>query len=118
MKKGKNFFLQFIKKSQAFSNDIRNGVDTNLAAKKYDKKLITPIKGDFEIIFLAQYCPCIQESAFHTISAHRLKTGAENSIKIDKMEKMNEFKSLYSEKNLPYPFGTFQKWRVIEIKLY
>lgn len=74
-------------------------------------------------IYLAQYCHCVHESSYATISIHKTKEGAENAVKKDKEQaylKYLEDKAEWDKIEPDIPFGEFAKhedWNVTEAML-
>lgn len=90
---------------------LRRGfrIGYNNAMEKYQK----------ETVYLAMYCPDINESAFTPISAHRTKEGAEKAIAFHKMDKMKEWEELWTtdEKKKDFPFAEDEDWAIEETKI-
>lgn len=61
-----------------------------------------------QIIYAFQYCPCINESGYLTVSLHLTKKGAEIAMEIHKGNKKKAFDKLYKKNN--EDFGTNQWW--------
>lgn len=68
-------------------------------------------------VYAFEYCPCIHESSLGVISLHRTKKGAEIAMELHKNEKKKEFDALYDNIEPVSGFGTFEDWRVREIKI-
>jgi len=87
---------------------LRRGfrIGYNNAMEKYQSKLV----------YLAMYCPDINESAFTPLSAHRTREGAEKSIAFHKMEKMKEWEKMWTteEKRKDFAFGEYEDWAIEE----
>lgn len=64
-------------------------------------------------IYAFNYCPCIHESAWATISLHYSEEGAIKAMNEHKEEKREEFDDMYKEEEeLSFEFGTFEDWYV------
>lgn len=68
-------------------------------------------------VYAFEYCPCVRESSFGVVSLHRTKKGAEIAMEFHKNEKKKEFNALYDDIEPVCGFGTFEDWRVREIKI-
>lgn len=65
-------------------------------------------------IYLAQYCPCTEESAYATLSIHFIKEDAQNAINNHKLKCEKEFSELYKNEVPPFKFDEFKDWAVEE----
>lgn len=71
-----------------------------------------------EIIYLAQYNPQIEESAYATLSIHRTEAGAERAIALHKIKIKQEYdKKFDAEYIKKYPYDKWQDWCVTDSKL-
>lgn len=73
-----------------------------------------------EKVYTFDYCDCIYESAFYTVSLHRTKKGAEMAMEYHKAEKLKEFNDLYdksTQKEYGFKFGQMESWRVSEMDI-
>ena len=68
-------------------------------------------------IWAFNYCPCIHESGWITISLHRTKKGAKKAMCEHKKEKEKEYKRIYSEDDDSEIFGKFgemEQWTIMK----
>ena len=73
-----------------------------------------------EKVYTFDYCDCIYESAFYTVSLHRTKKGAEIAMEFHKAEKLKEFNDLYdkpTQNEYDFKFGQMEAWRVSEMNI-
>jgi len=70
-------------------------------------------------IYLAKYCPMIDQSEFVILSAHQSLTGAQMALHNHRMAKKKEWKALHSLANQKNGiFGEHQAWVVDDIELH
>ena len=71
-----------------------------------------------ETIYLAQYNPQIEESAYATLSIHRTEAGAEKAIALDKMIFKQAYEKTFdAEYCKKHPYDENRDWCVTVSKL-
>ena len=71
-----------------------------------------------ETIYLAQYNPQIEESAYATLSIHRTEAGAEKAIALHKIAIKQEYEKTFdAEYCKKHPFDSWSDWCVTVSKL-
>lgn len=73
-----------------------------------------------EKVYAFQYCSCIYESSFYTVSLHRTQKSAELAMEFHKNEALEEFNEVYDNeiiKEFGFKFGENEEWCVTEIKI-
>jgi hypothetical protein len=71
-------------------------------------------------VYAFQYCGCIHESAYHTVSLHRTLRGAELALEFHKEEARKDHEELFAEEKgtpLYFSFGLFEAWEVVELEI-
>lgn len=74
-----------------------------------------------DFVFEAQYCPCIHESSYATLSIHRTKEGATQAVIDSMVEEFESYKELMKGDNRNFwtlkKFGEHEDWEVRETKI-
>lgn len=71
-----------------------------------------------EIIYLAQYNPSTEESAYATLSIHRTEAGAEKAIRLHKITIKQEYEKLFDAAyRAKHPYNGNRDWCVTVSKL-
>ena len=69
-------------------------------------------------VYAFNYCDCIYESSYATVSLHRTPEGAEKAMNIHKEEKRKFFLKLYEdEDDNDIEFGEFEAWCVEPVEI-
>ena len=92
-------------------NDVLQMSDTSSS-----QTIAKPIVGG-SFVYAFQYCYCIYESSFCTISIHRSYKNAYNRMKKHKIEAFNDWFSRSKWAKSRFKFGETEKWHVKKIKI-
>lgn len=71
-------------------------------------------------VYAFDYCPCIHESAWATISLHRTENGAIKAMNEHKERKEKEYNLIYTELDDSEIYGTFgemEDWTIKKIQI-
>lgn len=70
-------------------------------------------------VFRALYNPMFEESAYHTLSLHKTKKGAEMAISFHKEQCREDWMKLYGseEDREDFPFALFERWLIDEMEV-
>jgi len=68
-------------------------------------------------VYAFQYCQCIYESSFATMSIHRTYKSAYKRMKIHKLEAFKEWMDMRKESRLTFKFGESERWSIKKLKI-